>query len=110
MALPHAQPNEPIDVRPLGPALSTAVSTSLVKSSQLQLMRLVLRAGERVPPHHVDGEITVHCLEGEIELGVDGQPIPLPAGSLMLVGAGVEHALHARADSSVLVTVVFLAR
>ena len=32
MAIPHAQPGEVIDVRPLGPALAGARTTALVKS------------------------------------------------------------------------------
>ena len=46
MALAHAQPFDLIDVRPFGPRLREAVTTSLLKTPTLQLMRLVLRAGQ----------------------------------------------------------------
>jgi hypothetical protein len=45
MALQHSQPLDIIDVRPLGADLNDAVTTSLLKTPTLQLMRLVLRAG-----------------------------------------------------------------
>ena len=53
MALAHAQPLDVIDVRPLGPALRAAVTTSLLKTPSLQLMRLVLAAGQGLPEHSV---------------------------------------------------------
>ena len=68
MALPHAQPLDTIDLRPLGESLAATPSTSLIKTSSLQLMRVVLRRGETFAEHRVPGEITVHCLEGEAAL------------------------------------------
>ena len=65
MALPHAQPLDVIDVRPLGAGLRDAVTTSLLKTQALQLMHLVLPAGQRLPEHSVPGAITVQCLEGD---------------------------------------------
>ena len=63
MALPHAQPFDRIDLHPLGDGLAQTPSTSLIKSHSLQLMRVVLRAGERLPEHHVRGEITLQLRE-----------------------------------------------
>ncbi len=65
MALQHALPLDVIDVRPLGTGLRDAVTTSLLKTEALQLMRLVLPAGRGLPTHSVPGAITVLCLEGE---------------------------------------------
>ena len=64
MAIPHAQPGDIIDVRPLGGALADARSHALFKSTDLEVIRLVLRAGEGMPPHAVAGEITLQCIEG----------------------------------------------
>src|SRR3982751_6600426 len=46
MALPHASLLDVIDIRPLGPALHDAVSTSLLKTDRLQLLHLVLPASQ----------------------------------------------------------------
>src|SRR3954470_8891261 len=35
-AIPHAQPGEVVDVRPLGPALAGAMTTALVKTESLE--------------------------------------------------------------------------
>ena len=66
MALQHASSGDVIDVRPYGARIDGAQSIALFKSTQLEVMRLVLPAGHRMPPHHVPGEITIQCLEGVV--------------------------------------------
>lgn len=65
MALPHARPLDIIDLGPFGLGPAGAVTTSLLKADGLQLMRLILRAGQGVPEHRVQGAITLQCLQGE---------------------------------------------
>jgi len=106
MALPHAQPLDVIDVRPLDNALSGAVTTSLLKTPALQLMRLVLRAGQRLPQHSVPGAITIHCLEGEAAVTTPSRTCDLRAGQLVMLTGGELHAVDAITDSSLLVTLL----
>jgi quercetin dioxygenase-like cupin family protein len=105
MALKHAQALEPIDVQPLNERLPQSVSTSLIKSQMLQLMRVVLRAGEHLAEHHVRGEITLQCLEGQARVDTPERRITLSAGQLVLLPAGEAHAVQALTDTSLLVTV-----
>jgi len=106
MALPHAQPLDVIDVRPLGAALRTTVTTSLLKTPTLQLMRLVLPAGQGVPEHHVAGAITVLCLEGDALVTTRSRDCRLGAGQLVMLEGGEPHAVKAVTDASLLVTVL----
>lgn len=106
MALDKAREGQAIDVRPLGAQLGEAQSIALFKSEQIQVLRLVLPAGHGMPPHRVEGEITIQCVEGHVVVDVAGSPSELPAGHLLFVRGGVEHALTARAAASVLVTIV----
>ncbi len=62
MAIPHAQSGDVVDVRPLGPALATARTTTLVKSKTLEILRLVVPAGKEIPTHEVSGEVVLQCL------------------------------------------------
>lgn len=110
MALPHARPLDIIDVRPFGPGLRDAVTTSLLKTPGLQLMRLVLRAGDALPEHRVPGAITIQCLEGEAVVTTPARNCPLHAGELVMLGGGEPHAVQAVTDASLLVTVVLAAR
>lgn len=106
MALPHAGPLDVIRVRPLGDALRGTPSTSLVKTARMQLLHLVLRARQDVPLHHVDDECTLHCLEGSVEVEMPGGTRRLEAGELMLLPARAPHALRARSDAALLVTLL----
>ena len=106
MAIPHATPGQAVDVQPLGPRLATEKTAALFKSQDLEVMRLVLPAGKVVPPHKVPGEITVHCIEGAIDVTVDGQSRVLRAGHLLYLPGNVVHGVTALEDASALVTIV----
>jgi len=106
MALPHAQPLDVISVRPLGPDLGSAVSTSLLKTPRIQLLHLVLPARHDQPPHHVDDECTIHCLEGDVEVVLPGGSRRLGPGQLVVLPAGQHHSLSARSNSAVLMTLL----
>ncbi len=105
MALLHARPGEVIDVRPLGARLAQATSTALFKSDTLEVMRLVLPRGKKLLNHRVPGAITIHCLEGVVELEAQQRSTTLQAGEMMYLQGGEPHALLAQQDASVLVTV-----
>lgn len=106
MALPHANHLDIINVAPLGSQLPGTVSTSLIKTDRLQLLHLVLAAGQDQPQHHVSDECVIHCLEGEVEVVMGGGVRQLRPGNLVVLPAGEQHSLRARAESAVLVTLL----
>ena len=106
MALPHAHLLDVIDVRPLGPTLQDAVSTSLIKTDRIQLQHLVLPARHDVPEHHVDDECTIHCLEGDVEVLMPSGNCRLGPGQLVVLPAKQRHGLSARTTSALLVTLL----
>lgn len=105
MAIPHALPGEPFNVRPLGGALKDARSTTLIRSQQLEVIRIVLHAGKQLAEHQAPGEITVQCVEGVVRFSVNGEPRTLNAGDMLLLEAGTRHALEALDDASLIVTI-----
>ena len=106
MALPHASLLDVVSVRPLGEALIDSFSTSLIKTDRIQLLHLVLPARQDQPPHHVDDECTIHCLEGDVEVVMAGGTRRLGPGQLVVLPGKQKHSLRARADSAVLVTLL----
>ena len=48
----------------------------------------------------------MHCLEGDVELQMPGGVRRLGPGQLVVLPAGQKHALSARVDSAVLVTLL----
>lgn len=106
MAISHAQPGEVIDVRPLGPSLTTAKTTTLVKSGKMEVMRLVMTAGKEIAEHKAPGEITVHCLEGKVAFTALGQTHELTAGQMLYLGAGEPHSVKCIESASFLLTIL----
>ena len=106
MAIAHAAPGQLVDVQPLGSQLCEARTFALFKTSELEVMRVVMPTGKTVPAHKVKGEITIHCLEGQVDLMAGGQTQRMKAGQLVWLEGSVDHALKAVQDASLLVTIV----
>lgn len=105
MALTHAVSGDLLDVGPLGERLPTQKTAALFKAKDLEVIRLVLVAGRSLPPHKVPGDITIHCIEGQLSVDVDGTPRALVAGELLFLAGDVLHAVTAVTDASALVTI-----
>ena len=105
MAIEHAFPGQAVDVQPLGSRLRESRTSALFKSSDLEVMRVVLVAGKSLPPHKVAGEITVQCIEGSLDVTVDGRSHVLRPGQLLYLAGNIVHGVTALEDASALVTV-----
>lgn len=106
MAIPHALPAQAIDVQPFGPRLASEKSVALFKSDDLEVIRMVLLAGKRMPEHQVAGGMVLHCLEGRLQVEIDDAAHALAAGQLLHLPGNVAHAVCALEDSSALLTLV----
>lgn len=102
MALPHAQPLDIIDLRPLGADLAPTRSHSLLRTDKLQLMRVVLLAGQGLPRHHQEGEVCIQCVEGLVVVSTSAGDKLLQPGCATVLPAGEPHALKAEQDSSLI--------
>lgn len=107
MAIPHAQPGQPIDVRPLGAALTGSTTQTLIRTPAVELIRMVVPAGKQLKEHRAPGEIIVQCLEGRIEFTSTGRTQELTPGQLLLLPPGEPHSVGALEDSSFLLTILF---
>lgn len=106
MAIPHAQTGEVIDVRPLGPALVTARTSTLLKLENIEVIRLVMGAGKVLAEHKAPGVIIVQCLEGKIAFTALGQTQELTGGQMISLTAGEPHSLRCLEDASCLLTIL----
>ena len=105
MAQPHAASGQVVSVLPLGDQLSGARTTALLKAEQLEVVRIVLHAGKGLREHSAPGEITVQCLEGEVEFRTPEAVHTLGAGDFIHLRRGHPHSLTALSDASLLVTI-----
>ncbi|MGE5452341.1 MAG: cupin domain-containing protein [Acidobacteriota bacterium] len=110
MAIAHAASGDLIPAQPLGDRLHEVQSYALLKSTQLELIRLVLPQGKSMKDHQVSGEITIQCIEGIIELTIPGKTLTLKAGDLVFLAGHEPHGLQALEDASALLTISLTAR
>lgn len=104
MAISHAQPGEPVDVsEAASPGVLT--STALFKSRDLEVIRLLIGAGKGMPTHRVPGEITIQCMSGQIEVGLDDGPAVLKSGQMLYLEGDAMHSVTALTDACALVTI-----
>ena len=106
MAIPHAKPGAVVDVRPLGSALASAQTKTLVRAEQVEVIRLVVQAGKEIPEHKAKGEVIVHCLEGRVAFTASGKTQTLEAGHLLYLPNGEPHSVKGVENASLLVTVL----
>lgn len=107
MALPHAASGEVIQVHAAGSAAGGEFSSiALARTDELELIRMLLPKGKTMPEHHVPGEITLLCLEGEVAVDLHGEQRVLLAGQMLYLNGGQAHGLEARQDSIVLLTIL----
>lgn len=108
MATHHAKPNEIFDLATWADDMPVEKSKVIIRTSELELARLVMSAGQEFREHKVAGPITVHCVKGEIDFSAMGSTQTLAAGQLLYLEPGQPHALTAKVDSVILLTIVFV--
>ena len=108
MSLPHLSSGQTASVLPLGAHLAQTPSSALFKAPHLEVARLVLLEGKRLPPHAVPGPVTIQCLEGEVEVALGGGSQRLRAGDLLYLAGNEKHDVAAVSDASLLLTIVLL--
>lgn len=106
MATVPAEPGQVIDVCPEGTALADCTTGKLLRTDGLEVIRLVLPAGKELPTHSAPGEMTVHCLAGQVAFTASDHMVPLHPGQLLSLTAGQPHAVRAVEDALLLVTIV----
>ncbi len=105
MSIQHAKAGEVIHL-PLGAALGNSKTTTLLKTADLELIRLILPVGKEIPSHKAPGEITVQCLEGHADFSIAGKSQALLPGQLIYLAANEPHAVKGIENSSLLVTLL----
>jgi quercetin dioxygenase-like cupin family protein len=90
-----------------GDSTSGRRAETLVKTDDLRVVLVNLRAGATLAEHTAPGTITIHALRGNLTVDAEGTAHDLPAGSLISLEAGLRHAVHARTDGAFLLTIAW---
>lgn len=110
MALMHLQPGQSADLAPFGTEVVHQRTAALFKSRDLEVIRLVLQTGQSLPPHAVDGDITIQCIEGRLEITLSEDRIVLESNQMIFLNGRQRHGVLALQPSSALVTIALMAK
>jgi quercetin dioxygenase-like cupin family protein len=105
MPIPPVGAGEIIDVS--APERIDAKMSFLMKTAELEVFRLDVPVGNRIPPHRTHGLIVIQCLKGRVSLNALASKQELRQGQMLYLAPEEKHALDAIEDASLLVTVFF---
>lgn len=84
------------------------VARTLIRTPLLHVVLVAVREGGEVSEHTAEGPITIHVLDGSIELYVQGRRHTLGAGMLMSLDGGIAHSVASGEGGLFLLTVLNL--
>src|SRR5699024_11380891 len=67
----HISSGEVINLKTLKKGKSADTSLALVKTKDMEVIRMVVKRGKAIPEHSVEGEVSVQCLKGEVLFRID---------------------------------------
>lgn len=77
----------------------------LVRRGPVTIILFVFDADGSMKEHKADGEVTIHVLNGQLDVTVENTVHTLKAGTLLSMAPGELHALHAPYGCEMLLTV-----
>lgn len=83
---------------------------TLIRSADLRMVVVALRAGRTISEHHANVTASVQTLSGQVRLQLADREVELPAGKVLVLGAGLTHDVHADTDSVFLLTLGWSAK
>jgi quercetin dioxygenase-like cupin family protein len=91
---------------PLGKTLRSTKTTTLVKTTNLEVIRLVVPSGKEIPTQKAPGPITVQCLEGRALITAYRRSQELRPGNFLHLSAAEPYSVAGIENSSLLVTIL----
>ncbi len=82
-------------------------ANTLVKEPDFRIVLIAMKRGARLGEHTTAGRLSIHVLDGEIQIRLPDQMVDLHAGSLLALDHHVIHDVEAREESSFLLTLTW---
>lgn len=108
MAQRKIKPGEVVNLYSPPTDLPEDATLALMKTRDMEVIRMVLPKEKDITEHSVDGQISVQCLEGKTEFYVDGEKHLLTSGDWLYLSRSQSHSLKAIRDSILLITILFI--
>lgn len=87
------------------PSGSAHSARTLAKLDAIRLTLMKLSANATIREHQVAHQVSLQTVSGHVVVHVEGQPVEMPAGHVIVLARGIAHEIAASEDSVVLITV-----
>lgn len=103
----HIQSGEVVNLETLKGDMDVDSSYAIIKTDDMEVIRMALRKGKKINEHHVEGELSVQCLRGKIIFTVDGNPCELNEDDWLFVAKKQNFSYEVKQDTILLLTILF---
>jgi quercetin dioxygenase-like cupin family protein len=104
MDTPLSEPGQVIDA--WSAWTDSEAATVILRTKNMEVMRLHLNSGARIPTYEAHGEVTILCVQGRVEVIALGATHELNTGQLLYLLIREPFTLAGLEESSLLVTVI----
>lgn len=103
----HVQSGEVINLETLKSDMQVDASYAIIKTDDMEVIRMALPEGKKIKEHHVAGELSVLCLKGNIVFNVDGNPCELGEDDWLFLEKKQSFSYSVKSDTILLLTILF---
>jgi quercetin dioxygenase-like cupin family protein len=103
----HIEEGEVVNLEQLRKDLDIGATHALVRTETMEVIRIVIPKGKSIKEHHVEGEIQVQCLKGNVQFTFGNNTRMLKKDDWLFLGRNVSHSLTAEEDTVILLTILF---
>lgn len=103
----HIEAGEVVNLNTLKPDMAADSTYALIKTSDMEVIRMVVPKGRDIEEHSVDGQVSVQCLKGKVHFFIGDQSKELTEGSWLYLDRKQPHSISAETDAILLVTILF---
>jgi quercetin dioxygenase-like cupin family protein len=103
--IPHSQVHNIVDL--VEYREGRVESRTLSQGKNLSITLFSFDKGQEISAHSSPGDALVHILDGEAEIAIGDEKFHLKAGQMIVMPAGIPHALYAVERFKMLLIVVF---
>ncbi len=103
----HIESGEVVNLETLKGDMDVDSSYAIIKTQYMEVIRMALPSGKEIQEHHVEGELSVQCLKGNIIFNVNGEPCELKEDDWLFLEKKQTFSYSVKESTILLLTILF---
>ncbi len=106
MSEPLAKLGQAVDIPHPEAVCETSQKRLLVETRDVQVVQFIIPAGEGIPTYEAQGELVLHCLQGQVSISALGMTRSLKSGQLIYLSTNEPFSVRGLENASLLATII----